>query len=74
MLFVVMEKGARDLAAFLKDRARRRDLRIGTVEAFWQDMVEAVAAIHESGRYQVCYKEIQTSFCEKRGTICYKSN
>jgi hypothetical protein len=49
LLFVIMERGVRDLSAFLKDRAKRKDLRISTVEAFWRDMVEAVAAVHDEG-------------------------
>ncbi|XP_059483636.1 dual specificity protein kinase TTK isoform X2 [Neocloeon triangulifer] len=49
VLFVIMEKGVRDLSALLKDRAKRKDMRVSTVEAFWKDMVAAVAAIHEQG-------------------------
>ncbi|KAF4528550.1 hypothetical protein B566_EDAN017089 [Ephemera danica] len=49
MLFVVMEKGACDLASFIKDVSRRRDMKLSTILAFWKDMVEAVAAIHERG-------------------------
>jgi hypothetical protein len=44
-----MERGVRDLSSFLKDRAKRKDLRISTLEAFWRDMVEAVNAIHGQG-------------------------
>jgi hypothetical protein len=49
LLFVIMERGVRDLSSFLKDRAKRKDLRISTLEAFWRDMVEAVNAIHSQG-------------------------
>jgi hypothetical protein len=48
---VIMERGVRDLSSFLKDRAKRKDLRISTLEAFWRDMVEAVNAIHSQGAF-----------------------
>lgn len=70
LLFVIMERGVRDLSSFLKDRAKRKDLRISTLEAFWRDMVEAVSAIHSEGgvanqnlgETQQLHKQLQESF------------
>ncbi|CAB3384512.1 Hypothetical predicted protein [Cloeon dipterum] len=49
ILYVVLEKGVGDLSKFLRKAKEKKSLRLSTIEAFWRDMVNAVALIHEKG-------------------------
>lgn len=49
MLYVVMEKGERDLATFFRSRIKRGDMSLKLLFFYWEEMLKAVLVLHKEG-------------------------